>query len=259
MHAVGWIIFHNCDTQTANNSNILWNLLLTSFQAVFCSPAQPDQTPGHLTKVNCLLQTHRAQSELALFPQSSTMPNNPCPEQMVPGPQTHVHYRLCSELALNTGNNLELPESEHQVTHLGQGHKVGISVEKAVTRTSARLASIHLTVLTHCQTQPLTTLMVITAPAALNSPSHTHPSPSIFLGQDTSYENVFSFFHFKNEKIVRILKRGEYTVTQKKHDNFFCICIPFIRLQISSHVAEYTSNYHFCKMIEYRFCWSYTT
>lgn len=145
---------------------------------MFCSHAQPDQTPGHLTKVNCLLQTHRAQSELVPFPQSSTMPNNPCPEQMAPGPQIHVHYRLCSELALNTGINcghLGLPQSEHQVTHLGQGHKVGISVEKAVTRTSARLASIHLTVLTHCQTQPLSTLMVITAPTALNSPSHIHP------------------------------------------------------------------------------------
>lgn len=148
-----------------------------AFKAVFCSHAQPDQTPGHLTNVNCLLQTHGAQSELALFPLSSTMPNSPCPEQMVPCPQIHVQYRLCVLRASSNNNcgHLGLPESEHQVTHWGQGHKVCISVDKAVTsRTSARLASIHLTALTHCQTQPLSALMVITAPTALNSLSHIH-------------------------------------------------------------------------------------
>lgn len=72
----------------------------------------------------------------------------------------------------------------------------------------------------------------------------------------------FSSFHFKNENLGRIQKKRRlycYFYNTEKAGHFFCIYIPFIRLQISSHIAEYTSNYHFCKTIEYRFCWSYTT
>lgn len=93
----------------------------------------------------------------------------------------------------------------------------------------------------------------------------SHPPtlyPVYSQGRTYPMKMFFSFFHFKNEKLVRIQKRGDYTVTfttQKKYEIFFLHIYSFHKASISSHVAEYTSNYHFCKMIEHRFCWSYTT
>lgn len=145
---------------------------------MLCSHAQPDWTPGQLTNVNCLLQTHRAQSELEASPLSSIMPSSLCPEQMVPCPQTYAQYRPCV-LRASSSKNCGL-WSPWAAWEWASGTR--IPSNSPGTRTSSGKGSNfqnfcqawkHSPDCTH--TLPNPELQVITAPAALNSPSHIHP------------------------------------------------------------------------------------